>query len=165
MFDRSGDVSVGLNVGGLVSGYQSGPAWGDGGMGLEARYRVTDGFGLALGVASYGSSDGARLTTPVEANAQFFAFPHGPVNPYLELGVATVARDWEDPLCGYDCGLYTANDTSLGGHAGIGLEIALGRHAALDLEMGWLRIPAAAGREDPALSAAFQTGMGFQWYF
>jgi len=165
VISRAGDVSLGLSLGSLVSGYQAGPAWGDGGMGLEARYRVTDGFGLALGVGSYGSGTGERITTPLEVSAQFFGFPNGPVNPYAELGLAVTARNWEDTLCGSGCPTYTADDTSLGGHAGLGLEIALGRHAALDLEVGLLGINAAAGAEDRAFSTAFQSGIGLQWYF
>ncbi|MBN1336829.1 MAG: outer membrane beta-barrel protein [Deltaproteobacteria bacterium] len=164
-FSRAGDVSVGLNAGSLLSGYQGGPAWTDGGLGLEARYRLTDGFGLAMGLASFGSASGERVTTPFGLDAQFFGFSNGPVNPFFELGFAVTSRDWEDAFHGLESSTYTADDTSLGAHAGLGLEIALGRHAALDLEVGLLGIPAAAGPEDPAFSTAFQSGIGLQWYF
>ncbi|MEQ1505756.1 MAG: hypothetical protein ABMB14_26210, partial [Myxococcota bacterium] len=87
-----------------------------------------------------------RSQTQVDGSVELFAFPWARVSPYVLGGATWNAASFADPISGV--GARTV-DGQVGLHAGLGLELALGRSAALDFEgryIGWMdeRLPTEA---------------------
>jgi opacity protein-like surface antigen len=163
--DRTGDFSLGLTGGSYFSGYESGASYGDFGLGLVGRYRLAQPVGLEVAWSHYRDAAGERATSPLALSVQGFGFPNSPVNPYALLGVTFTGRSIDDTFCeGTDLTTLTVDDTLFGPHAGLGLEIALGKSAALDLE-GRVTSYLDVAPEDPTVPAAIQARVGFNWYF
>jgi opacity protein-like surface antigen len=163
--DRAGQVSIGLNGGSLISGYESGTSFGDVGMGLTARYRVTPGFGVETSLSQHRGSEGDRVTTPLSLGVQGFGFPTGRVNPYAAAGVTFTGRNFDDVFCdGEEFDTFSANDTLFGPYGGLGLELAVAPNATINLEgrlSSYMNLP----EEDPTVPVSFGAKAGVNFYF
>lgn len=157
--DRADTFALGLKGGSLISGTNDGAVYGDAGLGIAGRYRPSEGVGLELGVTHHASGfDAFRAQTQVAGSLELFAYPWTRVSPYV-LGGVTFNRE----TLADDLGLAAVADGQTGLHAGLGLEFALGRTAALDLEgryIGWLTDSAV--NDAPG---AFQTTAGLVFHF
>jgi hypothetical protein len=142
--DREGSFALGIKGGSLISGTEH-VVYGDPGIGGVARFRPDEAVGLQLDVSHHWGNiptTQIRGQTQVAGSLALFAFPWAPVSPYV-LGGAT----WNDRQLTEEVsedGHFQTIDTGYsqwGLHAGLGLEFALGKSAALDLEgryIGWL---------------------------
>lgn len=167
--DRNGDLAVGIRAGSYHSAYDNGyGAFGDFGMGIGLRYRPVESLGLELGWQYHDetfSSDTERITRPLQASVQLFAFPWTRVSPYFTAGLTWTGRSYSDTY--YDGFTYkreVQDSTLFGPHAGIGLEFAVGENVAIDLEgrtIGYLNVD----DEDNSLNGALQGTMGLNFYF
>ncbi len=163
--DRTGQFSLGLTGGSLVSGYESGSSFGDMGLGLDARYRVTPGFGLEASLAQHRGSEGDRITTPLSVGVQAFGFSTSRVNPYASAGVTFTGRDFDDTFCdGEDYIDFVADDTLFGPYGGLGLEFAVADNATVNLE-GRLNTYMGLEQDDPTVPVSFQGRAGLNFYF
>jgi opacity protein-like surface antigen len=163
--DRAGQFSLGLTGGSLVSGYESGSSFGDMGLGLDARYRVTPGFGLEATLSQHRGSEGDRITTPLSLGVQAFAFPTSRVNPYASAGVTFTGRDFDDTFCdGEEYIDFVTDDTLFGPYGGLGLELAVSKNATVNLE-GRLNTFMDLAEDDPTVPVAFQGLAGLNLYF
>lgn len=135
--DRNQSFAIGLKGGSLISGSNNGYVYGDPGLGLVARYRPAETIGLELGVTHHATGlQASRAQTQVAPSVELFAYPWTRVSPYLIGGVTFNRQVVTDNL-----GLSVLADGQTGLHAGLGLELAMGRTAALDLEgryIGWV---------------------------
>ncbi len=163
--DRTGQFSLGLTGGSLVSGYESGSSFGDFGLGLTGRYRATEALGLELSWNHFRGGEGERATSPLSVSAQAFAFPTGRVNPYALAGITFTGRDFDDTFCdGEDFTTFVADDTLFGPHAGLGIEFAVGKNATVNLEGrlgGYLNLEEG----DPTVPVSMQGRAGVNFYF
>ena len=163
--DRTGQFSLGLTGGSLVSGYDSGSSFGDMGMGLDARYRLTPGFGLEASLSQHRGGEGDRVSTPLSLGVQAFAFSTNRVNPYAAAGVTFTGRDFDDTFCdGDEYFDFVTNDTLFGPYGGLGLEFAVGQNATVNLE-GRLNSYMDLAEEDPTVPVSFQGRAGLNFYF
>jgi opacity protein-like surface antigen len=163
--DRAGQFSLGLTGGSLISGYDSGSSFGDMGLGVDARYRITPGFGLEASLAQHRGSAGDRISTPLSFGVQAFAFPTSRVNPYASAGVSFTGRDFDDTFCdGEEYIDFVADDTLFGPYGGLGLELALTENATVNLE-GRLSTFMDLAEDDPTVPVAFQGLAGLNFYF
>jgi opacity protein-like surface antigen len=135
--DRNDTFALGVKGGSLISGSNDGGVYGDAGLGLVGRYRPVESFGLEVGVSHHASGvEAFRAQTQVAGSVELFAFPWTRVSPYV-LGGVTLNRQ----VLADDFGLTAIGDGQVGVHGGVGLELALGHTAALDLEgryIGWV---------------------------
>lgn len=163
--DRAGQFSLGLAGGSYVSGYESGSSYGDFGLGLVGRYRATPALGFEAAWSHYRDGAGERATSPLSLSFEAFGYPTSRVNPYFLAGVTFTGRHIEDTFCeGEDFTTLTTDDTLFGPHAGLGLEIAVGKNATIDLE-GRVTSYLDVGPEDPTVPASLQGKVGFNFYF
>ena len=150
--------------GSLVSGYDSGSSFGDMGMGLDARYRLTPGFGLEASLSQHRGGEGDRVSTPLSLGVQAFAFSTNRVNPYAAAGVTFTGRDFDDTFCdGDEYFDFVTNDTLFGPYGGLGLEFAVGQNATVNLE-GRLNSYMDLAEEDPTVPVSFQGRAGLNFY-
>lgn len=167
--DREGSVAVGLRSGSYLTGYEGGSSYGDFGLGLVGRWRPDEAVGLELAVQHHNETfdgDTERAQTLAQGSAMLFANPWGRVQPYVLGGLSANRRSLDDAFIGGTGGaeILQTNDTLWGPHAGVGIEFAFGKRAALDLEaryVGWMN----AGGVDPSASGALQTNAGFLVHF
>lgn len=122
------------------------------------RYRPNEFFGLEVAAQHH---QGFRTShTMGSASAEVFAWPWNRVSPYGLVGLTATERGIGS-LAEVD---EFGNALLVGAHVGGGLEIALGRKLALDLEgryLGYLnRRP-----EDPAIPGAVQLTGGLAYHF
>ena len=136
--DRDGSLAVGMRWGSFASGYTTGSVYSDPGIGVTVRYRPEEAVGLELAVQTYAQSfEGVteRVQTQTSGSLELFAYPWKRVSPYALVGMSTMSRDLNDTMLdGEDLTTVTRQDTRFGPHVGIGLELAIGNHVALDLE-------------------------------
>ncbi len=166
--DRANSVAVGLKMGSLASGYYDGGAYGDLGVGLAGRYRPAESVGLQVDLTHHAQSwgpDTERSQTVGAASVQLFAFPWTRVSPYAIGGVTYDARNIQDDIYnGGTSATVIANDALWGLHGGLGLELAMGKSLALDLEgryIGYLD----KSPTDPSLPGALQLTGGLMVHF
>jgi opacity protein-like surface antigen len=163
--NREGQVSVGLTGGSLVSGYESGSSFGDMGLGLTGRYRVTPGFGVEASLSQHRGSEGDRVTTPLSLGVQGFGFATGRVNPYVSAGVTFTGRDFDDTFCaGEDYSTFVTDDTLFGPYGGLGMELAVSQNATINLE-GRLSTYMDMEQDDPTVPVSFGAKAGVNFYF
>gem|GEM_PF-1675987 len=165
--DRNGAFSMGLTSGGYRSGYSLGGEYKDFGLGINVRYRPVEGLGFEFGYSYHDDTfeaDTERITRMFQPSVQVFLAPWTRISPYATVGVTFAEREyddlWTDGFDNYQTKIY---NQSFGPHAGIGLEIALGQNAAIDLEsrvIGYLDT-----QEGDTLPGAIQSTFGVQWYF
>ncbi len=136
--DRDNSLAVGMRWGSFASGYATGSVYSDPGVGVTVRYRPEESVGLELAVQTYAQSfEGIteRIQTQTSGSVELFAYPWKRVSPYALVGMSTMSRDINDTMLdGQDLTTVTRQDTRFGPHVGLGLELAIGDHVALDLE-------------------------------
>jgi len=163
--DRTGQFSLGMTGGSLVSGYEGGTSFGDMGIGLDARYRIAPGFGVEASLSQHRGGEGDRVSTPLSLGVQAFAFSTSRVNPYAAAGVTFTGRNFDDTYCdGDDFIDFTTDDTLFGPYGGLGLEFAVGRNATVNLE-GRLSSYMDLDENDPTVPVSFQGRAGLNFYF
>ena len=167
-FDRSGSFAVGLKGGSYLSGYDDGGSYGDMGMGLVARFRPVEAVGFEASWMRHAQSwEGVseRSNSPFSVSAQLFAFPWARLSPYASAGLTWNRQTLDDT---YSNGLQeltvTSQQTRFGPHMGLGLELALGDRAALDLEARYLS-DLQHDAEDPVRKGAMQASAGLVFHF
>ncbi|MFT7522018.1 MAG: hypothetical protein ACI9MC_004170, partial [Kiritimatiellia bacterium] len=137
--DRTGSVAIGVRSGSYLTGYDSGDAYGDFGLGLVARYRPVEALGIEAVVVhhdEYWNESSERGQTLSQGSLMLFANPWGKIQPYVLGGLTVNKRNIDDAFNGTDGPqLLQTQDTLWGPHAGAGVELAFGKRAALDLEL------------------------------
>lgn len=168
--EREDTLAVGLNAGSVISGYGDAKPYADLGFGLAARFRPEESVGLELAVSSYKqefSAESDRTTTTGQASVELFASPWSRVSPYALAGLTVAGRTFADDRAVRDATAVenlTAKDVQWGPHVGLGVEFALGRSVALDLEargVGFIGQDAA----DPRIPGMIQTTAGLKVHF
>lgn len=156
--DRKGSLAAGLRAGTMVHGYDDGSSHSDLGIGLMGRYRVFEAFGLEVGVSRHADAlfGAERGQTLLSGSGEIFLFPWSRMSPYALVGVTSNSRNQVPGM---------SEPTSLlGPHAGIGLELALGKSLAIDLEgraIGWSN----PGPEETANPVALTATGGLTFHF
>lgn len=142
--DRDDSFALGVKGGSLLSA-KDGLSYGDPGIGAFARYRPEESVGLELALSHHaGSYPGpqSRTQTQVAGSLELFAFPWTRVSPYVLGGVTWNGRNVTNEVwTGETYESFESGLAQWGLHGGVGLEIALGKSVALDLEgryIGWL---------------------------
>lgn len=166
--DRSNSLSVGLRSGSFMSSYEGGASYGDFGVGVTARYRANEAIGLE---ASYGyfsdtfTADSERVSQPMSASVELFAFPWTKVSPYMLGGVTWTARSYNDTYTSISgAEEFTAKDLQFGPHGGVGLELAAGENASLNLEGRYTHFVTHSD-DDNSAPGALQGLVGVNLYF
>lgn len=162
--DRAGKFSLGLRGASYLSGFQSGGSYGDSGLGIAARYRPIDAFGVEVQWTYHDatwSQATARIQQPLSVSGELFAFPWSRVNPYVLGGLTFTDRNLNQPLVG---GTFQTEDSLWGPHAGVGLEFGLGKSASLNLDARFIGY-VNKGIDDPARAGAVQANAGLNFYF
>lgn len=167
---REDTLAVGLNAGSVFGGYGDAKPYADLGFGLAARYRPEESVGLELAVSSYKqqfSADSDRTTTTAQASVELFASPWSRVSPYALAGLTVAGRTFADDRAVRDATAVESlsiKDVQWGPHVGLGVEFALGRSVALDLEA---RGVALIGQDesDPRIPGMLQTTAGLKVHF
>jgi hypothetical protein len=163
--DRNNSFALGIKGGSLISGTEH-VVYGDPGIGGLARFRPDESVGLQFDLSHHWGhipETERRTQTQLAGSLALFAFPWAPVSPYV-IGGAT----WNDRSVTheeFDGASFTSKDSGYdqwGLHAGLGLELALGKSVALDLEgryVGWLQ------RDKGDAPGALQTTAGLLVHF
>ncbi|MEQ1570590.1 MAG: outer membrane beta-barrel protein, partial [Myxococcota bacterium] len=166
--DRNESLAVGLKGGSLISGTESGP-YSDPGLGLAARYRPAESVGLELALTHHGQTVdplNSRSQTQVAGSVELFAYPWTRVSPYVLGGVTLNSASIADDVWTGESYTSTASKGGqLGLHGGLGLELALGKSVALDLEgryIGWVTPSALEVQTAPG---ALQATAGLMVHF
>jgi hypothetical protein len=167
--DRRGDVSVGLRAATFASAYQGGGLYADPGTGLSLGYRPIEWVGLQLDWThhrdTWTEAEPSRVHDPIQASVQLFAFPWTHVSPYATVGWTWSPYEIHDSIEGSaSAAPIDEQGVARGGHAGLGIEFALGEHAALGLDARYLhlsRLPQGA----ESLPSALQATAGLKAYF
>jgi hypothetical protein len=167
--DRGNSFALGLKAGSLVSGTPNGDVYGDPGFGLVGQYRPAEDVALEMAVSHYGIALdplNTRSQTQVAGSVDLFAFPWSRVSPYALAGVTWNSANMVDATY-TGSGYSTVNDVSsqLGLHAGLGLELGLGKTASIDLEgryVGWV---SDSTPESPSAPGALQATAGLMIHF
>ncbi|MEY3210926.1 MAG: hypothetical protein RIT28_1407, partial [Pseudomonadota bacterium] len=166
--DRNDTFAVGVHAGGYVGGYDDGATFADNGVGAKLRYRPVEAVGLELGYTVYDDSfDSAseRRTDLLQPSVQLFVAPWSRVSPYISLGATYSKRSyddqWSDGVAVYNT---QVQDSALGAHGGLGLELAIGKSAALGVEARYIHSLNVDG-DDPSSPGALQGIGGLSFYF
>src|SRR5690606_8099161 len=135
--DRNNSLAVGLRAGSLLSGYGQDGRYSDVGAGIAARYRPAETIGLEVALQHHDqswTSESLRSQTMGSASVELFAWPWTRVSPYAIGGLTYTSRSMADEVRTFD-GVQNidAGSPLVGPHAGLGLELALGKSVALDL--------------------------------
>lgn len=161
--DRNNTFAVGLKAGSYFGAYQGANAYADLGLGLNARYRPSEAFGIEL--AGQRHFDDERTHTAGSASAMLFAFPWTRVSPYVLGGATVTDRQVSDTIFRNDqLQVIESSRPWVGVHGGVGIEFAIGKRAAIDLEARYIGY---VNREvtDPTLPGAVTTSAGVMWHF
>lgn len=168
--DRDNSLAVGLRAGSIYGGYDNAAGYADLGAGFNVRYRPDEAVGLELAVQHYDQtwdSLSERQQTVGQASVELFAWPWTRVSPYALAGLTWDSRNFNDTL--YDTSVgevssYAAQDVRIGPHVGLGLEFALGKTVALDLEARYASF-LGTSVDDATLPGALQTTAGVMVHF
>ena len=164
--DRNASFAIGLRGGSYLSDSSVGPLYSDASLGLTARYRPVESFGLEAAVSHADQSwsdDSLRSQTLVQGSAMLFAAPWSRVSPYVLGGLTYNDRG---TMVDYAVDQEVSDDQVrdlFGLHAGAGLEIAIGPSVALDLEGRYVHYLNTS--EDPAGPGAIQGNVGLLFHF
>ncbi len=165
--DRDDSFSLGFRGGSYFSGYEGGTGYADAGIGLTARYRPTEFFALEGAVAYHNDTFGSeseRSQWVTQGSAMVFAFPWARVSPYALGGVTWTQADFTDTiLVDGEETLVDESGALIGPHIGAGVEIALGKRVALDLEARYAGFLNAY--DSAALPGALQANAGLMFQF
>lgn len=168
--DRAGTVAVGLRGGALGAAADAGGGLVDPGLGLALRVRPLNLFGIEGSYMRYGGLDGASAQTgfagqgthdSFSASGQLFLSPQQLVSPYLSVG-----GTWQSQQVALadDPAGTLREDKRRGLHGGLGLEVNLGQHASLGLELRYLHDRDHAAK-DPLSQGQVQALGGLNLYF
>jgi opacity protein-like surface antigen len=169
--DRNGDLGIGVTAGSYMSTYRYGEgSYGDFGLGLNLTWRPHEAIGFE-GAWNHHSDTweedvySERASDVFAGSMKMYAMPWTRVSPYLSVGATWTQREYEDTYFdGYSTQIESVDDTLWGPHAGLGVEFAIGKSAALDFEgrfIGYVnKLP-----EDPAAPFAGQFTSGLKLYF
>jgi opacity protein-like surface antigen len=142
--DRNNSFALGIKGGSMISGTDH-VVYGDPGIGGLARFRPDETVGVQLDVSHHWGNiptTQIRGQTQVAGSLALFAFPWAPVSPYVIGGATWNDRQLiEEQVDGDKHSTADVGYSQWGLHGGLGLEIALGKSVALDLEgryIGWL---------------------------
>jgi opacity protein-like surface antigen len=169
--DRAGTVAVGLRGGALGAAADSGGGLVDPGMGLALRVRPLNIFGIEGSYMRYGGIDGASAQTgfagqgthdSFSASGQLFFSPQQLVSPYVSVGGTWQSQQLE--LGADPAGSTLREDKRRGLHGGLGVEVNLGQHASVGLELRYLHDRDHAAR-DPLSQGQVQALGGLNLYF
>jgi opacity protein-like surface antigen len=131
--DRRQTFGIGVRGGSVVSGYRGGSVFGDFGLGVLGRYRPMEVFGVEVLVSHHNESwDRAteRAQTMGQLSGQLFITPWARVSPYVTAGLTGTFRH-ADRMVDFD---EYGKRFLFGPHGGVGLEVNVGRHLAIDFE-------------------------------
>jgi opacity protein-like surface antigen len=166
--DRAGTLAVGVRSGSYLGAYEGSEGYGDFGLGLTARYRPEEAFGLELAVSKHDETWGTgteRSQMVSSASAQLFATPWSRVSPFLTGGLTMNNRSVDETYFdSQGMQTYEGNDTVWGPHVGLGIEFGIGQNVALDFEaraIGYVN----NGPDDPTVPGAVQTSGGLLVHF
>ncbi|MEL6341783.1 MAG: outer membrane beta-barrel protein [Myxococcota bacterium] len=168
--DRNGDFGFGLRAGTYSSGYEGGGGYGDFGLGLTARFRPVEAVGLEFAYEHHSETfdeNTERINNPLQASVQLYAFPWTRVSPYVTAGLTWNNRSVNDDYFDASVGqtrVAEETGTLFGPHGGLGLELAIGDNAALNIEgrmVGYLN----QEPDDLSANTAVQGTMGLNFYF
>jgi hypothetical protein len=161
--DRAGSFALGLKGGALVeqesivvAGDRIQELSGDAGYGITARYRPVESLGLEASWMRHEDTQGALVRDPVSLSGQLFAFPWTRLSPYVSAGVT-----FDGPGSSAHSPDGKRRFTP---HAGLGMELALGRSLALDIEARYLSQMQALS-DDPLADGAVQATAGLMVHF
>ncbi len=163
--DRARTFAVGVRGGSYLGGYSAdGGGFGDAGLGVAARYRLTEAVGLEVSWMHHNQTwdEGSeRVYQPIQGSVQLFGMPWTKVNPYLLAGVTVAGRQVHDNL-----GFTQVDEagTLVGPHGGLGIEFGIGKKASINFDArytGYLNKPAG----DLTIPGALQANMGLNFYF
>jgi opacity protein-like surface antigen len=168
--DRDNTLAVGIRGGSVFSGYEDAKPFADAGFGVNARYRPEESVGLELAVSTYKqdfSEENDRTITTGQASVELFAWPWTKVSPYAIGGLTVAGREFEDDRLSVATDrveTLSAKDVQWGPHVGLGVEFALGKSVALDLEARYVGF-IGQNSDDPRLPGAMQTSAGVVVHF
>ena len=157
--DRRGSFALGLKGGTLVEQeVDASQLSGDMGYGIVARFRPIEAFGIeGSWMRHEDASSGALVRDPLSVSAQLFAFPWTRLSPYVTGGVT------------FDGPASRASAPEAGRrmtpHAGLGLELALGRSIAVDIEGRYLSQMQALSDDPLSEGGAVQATAGLLVHF
>lgn len=169
--DRDGTLAVGLRTGSYFSGYHDANGYGDFGLGVTGRYRPAEAVGLELALQHHNqtfTNDTERSQTLTQGSVVLFATPWARVSPYALGGVSYLARGINDEIYDRDLDqVVTASSSGplYGLHGGAGVEFALGKSLALDVEARYVGYVNNPGPEDPSIKGGLTTTAGFLIHF
>jgi opacity protein-like surface antigen len=169
--NRNGDLGIGVTTGSYMSTYRYGEgSYGDFGLGLSLTWRPHEAVGLEGAWTHHADTWDQDVSTERESDVwsgsmKLYAMPWTRVSPYLSLGVTGTEREYDDSYSdGFTTQTVTVDDTLIGPHAGLGVELAIGKSAALDFEGRFIgyanKVPA-----DPSAPFAGQFTGGLKLYF
>ena len=167
--ERDNSLAIGISGGSIVGGYDDAAPFADPGVAGTIRYRPDESVGLQATIGSFGmkSDDSFRTNTSVQASAMIFAYPWTRVSPYVLGGVTWDARNYNDAyrdLSTDAVGRLDQEDVQWGPHLGGGVEIAIGKSVAVDVDARYTGF-VTADDTDPTLPGALQTGVGVLVHF
>lgn len=167
--DRESSLSVGVRSGSYMSGYENQASYGDFGLGLSARYRGNEALGVEV---SYGyfnddfTKESERVTQPISASVELFAFPWTEVSPYVLGGVTWTKRTYNDTYTyGSLTETFEKDDVQFGPHGGVGIELAVSQKASINLEGRYTHFVTHETGEDASAPGALQGLVGVNLYF
>ncbi len=109
------------------------------GFGIQLRSMVSEHWGLELSVDYVQTADGdnyfAQHTVPVMLSPIFYLFPDSPINPYALVGVGVHFTTLD-----YYEGLFQHTLFEVAGQAGIGVQVKLGDHFAINADARFLTV-------------------------
>ncbi len=156
---RAGSFALGVKGGTLVD-TDVGPnsISGDSGYGLVARYRPIEAFGIEGSWMRHEDIDsGALVRDPLSLSGQLFAFPWTRVSPFVSVGAT-----WDGPASRE---FAPENGRRMSPHAGLGVELAVGKSIAFDVEARYLSQMQALSDDPLADGGAVQATAGLLIHF
>lgn len=157
--NRAGSFAIGVKGGTLVEQEAAASRLtGDTGYGIVARYRPVEAIGFeGSWMRHEDASSGALVRDPLSVSAQLFAFPWTRVSPYIGGGVT-----FDGPASRADA---PDSGRRMTPHAGLGVELALGRSLAIDIEGRYLSQMQALSDDPLKEGGAVQATAGLLFHF
>jgi opacity protein-like surface antigen len=169
--DRTDTFAVGLRTGSYFSAYDGANGYADVGLGLTARYRPAESVGLELALSRHADdweSTAERNHTVTQGSVILFASPWSRISPYALAGVTHTDRSINDEIRQRNTDnlmTVSTNAPQYGLHGGLGVEFALGKNLAVDLEGRYVGYVNDTIPGDPSINGAFTTTAGFLVHF
>ena len=167
--NRSDSFMIGVHGSQMAAGYDGGGSFVDPGVGVSFAYRPVETFSVGLDYSYFNPTmeDSAtpRETANIAPNISIHAVPWKRVSPYAEFGMTASRRIYEDQWTQNGEQFETnVTGTAWGPHAGLGLEVAIGKSLALDLSGKYVGYVNVEG-DDPSSPSALQGNLGLNIYF